>query len=194
MNGIDKIIARMESDTQAECDAIAAQSAAEAEAILAQYRADADKLLQDAQPRCKELEAQQLERLEGSSRLACRQRVLAEKQSLLDEAFSRAAQALARLPREQYIDLLAALAAENGQGGEELLFSPADRDAVGQAVTDAANAKKSGAAFTLSAETRETGGGLVLRRGRMEINCGFAELLRRARQEDSSAVAAVLFD
>lgn len=194
MNGIDKIIARMESDTQAECDAIAAQSAAEAEAILAQYRADADKLLQDAQPRCKELETQQLERLEGSSRLACRQRVLAEKQSLLDEAFSRAAQALARLPREQYIDLLAALAAENGQGGEELLFSPADRDAVGQAVTDAANAKKSGASFTLSAETRETGGGLVLRRGRMEINCGFAELLRRARQEDSSAVAAVLFD
>ena len=190
MNGIDKIIARMESDTQAECDAIAAQSAAEAEAILAQYRADADKLLQDAQPRCKELEAQQLERLEGSSRLACRQRVLAEKQSLLDEAFSRAAQALARLPREQYIDLLAALAA----GGEELLFAPTDRDAVGQAVTDAANAKKSGAAFTLSAETRETGGGLVLRRGRMEINCGFAELLRRARQEDSSAVAAVLFD
>ena len=148
MNGIDKIIARMESDTQAECDAIAAQSAAEAEAILAQYRADADKLLQDAQPRCKELEAQQLERLEGSSRLACRQRVLSEKQSLLDEAFSRAAQALARLPRGQYIDLLAALAAENGQGGEELLFSPADRDAVGQAVTDAANAKKSGASFT----------------------------------------------
>ena len=65
---------------------------------------------------------------------------------------------------------------------------------MGQAVTDAANAKKSGASFTLSAETRETGGGLVLRRGRMEINCGFAELLRRARQEDSSAVAAVLFD
>ena len=48
--------------------------------------------------------------------------------------------------------------------------------------------------FTLAADTRETGGGVVLQRGRMEINCGFAELLRRARQEDSSAVAAVLFD
>ena len=39
MNGIDKIIARMEADTQAECADIAAQAAAEAEAILAQYRA-----------------------------------------------------------------------------------------------------------------------------------------------------------
>ena len=91
-------------------------------------------------------------------------------------------------------DLLASLAAENGQGGEALVFSAADRDTVGQAVVDAANGKKPGAGFTLAADTRETGGGVVLQRGRMEINCGFAELLRRARQEDSSAVAAVLFD
>ena len=79
-------------------------------------------------------------------------------------------------------------------GAEALVFSAADRDTVGQAVVDAANGKKPGAGFTLAADTRETGGGVVLQRGRMEINCGFAELLRRARQEDSSAVAAVLFD
>ena len=172
MNGIDKIIARMEADTQAECADIAAQAAAEAEAILARYRAEADKLLREGEARCKVLEHEQVERLEGGSRLAC----------------------LLKLPRPEYIDLLASLAAENGQGGEALVFSAADRDTVGQAVVDAANGKKPGAGFTLAADTRETGGGVVLQRGRMEINCGFAELLRRARQEDSSAVAAVLFD
>ena len=190
MNGIDKIIARMEADTQAECADIAAQAAAEAEAILARYRAEADKLLREGEARCKVLEREQVERLEGG----CRQRVLAEKQRMLDEAFARAADALLKLPRPEYIDLLASLAAENGQGGEALVFSAADRDTVGQAVVDAANGKKPGAGFTLAADTRETGGGVVLQRGRMEINCGFAELLRRARQEDSSAVAAVLFD
>ena len=189
MNGIEKIIARMEADTQAECADIAAQAAAEAEAILARYRADADKLLREGEARCKVLEREQVERLEGGS-----QRVLAEKQRMLDEAFARAADALLKLPRPEYIDLLASLAAENGQGGEALVFSAADRDTVGQAVVDAANGKKPGAGFTLAADTRETGGGVVLQRGRMEINCGFAELLRRARQEDSSAVAAVLFD
>ena len=200
MNGIDKIIARMEADTQAECADIAAQAAAEAEAILARYRAEADKLLREGEARCKVLEHEQVERLEGGSRLACRQPLLlrqhplAEKQRLLDEAFARAADALLKLPRPEYIDLLASLAAENGQGGEALVFSAADRDTVGQAVVDAANGKKPGAGFTLAADTRETGGGVVLQRGRMEINCGFAELLRRARQEDSSAVAAVLFD
>ena len=94
MNGIEKIIARMEADTQAECADIAAQAAAEAEAILAQYRAEADKLLREGEARCKVLEHEQTERLEGGSRLACRQRVLAEKQRMLDEAFARAADTL----------------------------------------------------------------------------------------------------
>lgn len=44
----------------------------------------------------------------------------------------------------------------------------------------AANARKAGAAFRLSEETRETGGGLVLRRGRVELNCSFTEKLRPA--------------
>ena len=70
MNGIDKIIARMEADTQAECADIAAQAAAEAEAILARYRAEADKLLREGEARCKVLEHEQVERLEGGSRLA----------------------------------------------------------------------------------------------------------------------------
>ena len=124
MNGIDKIIARMEADTQAECADIAAQAAAEAEAILARYRAEADKLLREGEARCKVLEHEQVERLEGGSRLACRQRVLAEKQRMLDEAFARAADALLKLPRPEYIDLLASLAAENGRGAGVLRRRP----------------------------------------------------------------------
>ena len=45
--------------------------------------------------------------------------------------------------------VLAALAAENGSGDEELLLSARDREAVGAAVVDAANARKPGASFHL---------------------------------------------
>ena len=88
----------------------------------------------------------------------------------------------------------AALAAENGSGDEELLLSAHDRETVGAAVVDAANAKRPGTAFRLSDETRDTGGGLVLRRDRVELNCSFTEKLRQLRQEESSAVAKLLFD
>ena len=194
MNGIEKIISRMEADAKAERDAITAAAQQKAESIRHDYQATADALQQEAQVRRQDQNAERLEHLNGSSQMACRQRVLAVKQEVIDEAFAQAAQQLTQLPAEQYVPLLAALAADNGVGDEEILLSAADRQAVGQAVVDAANGKKPGAGFTLAADTRETGGGVVLQRGRMEINCGFTELLRRARQEDSSAVAAVLFD
>ena len=194
MNGLDKIIARMEADTRVECDALAANAAGNADAILRDYQAQADAVARDSAQRAETQAAEHLEHLNGSSQLVCRQRVLAAKQHLIDEAFARAAQALTALPQADYIDLLAALAAENGSGDEELLLSKTDRDAVGAAVVEAANAKKPGAAFRLSEETRDTGGGLVLRRGRVELNCSFTEKLRQLRQEESSAVAQLLFD
>ncbi len=194
MNGLEKIVARMEADTQAACDALAASAAENAAAILRDCQAQADAAAQDSAQRAAAQAAEHLEHLNGSSQLACRQRVLAAKQQLIDEAFARTAQALTALPQAAYIDLLASLAAENGSGDEELLLSKTDRDAVGAAVVEAANAKKPGAAFRLSEETRDTGGGLVLRRGRVELNCSFTEKLRQLRQEESSAVAQLLFD
>ena len=194
MNGLDKIIARMESDIRAECDALAASAAENAAAILRDCQAQADAVTRDSAQRAETQAAEHLEHLNGSSQLACRQRVLAAKQQLIDEAFARAAQALAALPQAEYVDLLAALAAENGSGDEELLLSAHDRETVGAAVVDAANAKRPGTAFRLSDETRDTGGGLVLRRDRVELNCSFTEKLRQLRQEESSAVAKLLFD
>lgn len=194
MNGLDKIVARMEEDTRVECDALAANAAENAAAILRSYQEQADALTQDSAQRGAAQAAEHLEHLNGSSQLACRQRVLAAKQQLIDEAFARAAQALTALPQTAYTDLLAALAAENGNGDEELLLSAHDREAVGKAVVAAANIRKPGAAFRLSDETRETGGGLVLRRGRVELNCSFTEKLRQLRQEEASAVAKLLFD
>lgn len=194
MNGLEKIVARMEADTQAACDALAASAAENAAAILRDCQAQADAAAQDSAQRAAAQAAEHLEHLNGSSQLACRQRVLAAKQQLIDEAFARTSQALTALPQAAYVDLLASLAAENGSGDEELLLSKTDRDAVGAAVVEAANAKKPGAAFRLSEETRDTGGGLVLRRGRVELNCSFTEKLRQLRQEESSAVAQLLFD
>ena len=194
MNGLEKIVARMEADTQAACEALAASAAENAAAILRDCQAQADAAAQDSAQRAAAQAAAHLEHLNGSSQLACRQRVLAAKQQLIDEAFTRTAQVLTALPQAEYVDLLASLAAENGSGDEELLLSKTDRDAVGAAVVEAANAKKPGAAFCLSEETRDTGGGLVLRRGRVELNCSFTEKLRQLRQEESSAVAQLLFD
>ena len=88
---------------------------------------------------------------------------------------------------------LASLAAASGTGDEEIILSAADAAEIGAQVVEKANAAKSGAAFTLSAETRELEGGLVLKRGSVEVNCAFATQLRLLRQTMAADVAAILF-
>ena len=173
MNGLEKINQRIRQDGSDEIAAI------QAEAEAAERRA--------------RTVAERLERLGGSAEMERRQLLLAAKQGCIDEAFARAAQALRDLPRQDYVALLARLAAENGSGDEELVLSAADRDAVGPAVVDAANALKPGAAFTLSSESRDLGGGLVLKRGLVEVNCTFDTRLRQLRQEMATDVAQILF-
>ena len=77
MNGIEKIISRMEADAKAERDAVTAAAQQKAESIRHDYQATADTLQQEAQVRRQAQNAERLEHLNGSSQMACRQRVLA---------------------------------------------------------------------------------------------------------------------
>ena len=62
--------------------------------------------------------AEHLEHLNGSSQLACRQKVLAAKQQLIDEAFAGAAQRLSSLPHDSLSasGMIAAIAFSTGSG------------------------------------------------------------------------------
>ena len=193
MNGLEKINQRIRQDGSDEVAAIQAEAEGRVRSIRADYRAQIAQLEADASARRSQAVAERLERLSGSADMERRQMLLAAKQGCIDETFARAAKALENLPRQDYVALLARLAAENGNGDEELVLSAADRDAVGPAVGAAANALKPGAAFTLSPESRDLGGGLVLKRGLVEVNCTFDTRLRQLRQEMATDVAQILF-
>ena len=195
MNGIEKISARILADAETEAAAIRAQAGEKA----AQLRADYDRRIESEQQRLTaEAQAEadkQLERDQGAARMAARRQLLETKQALVDAAFRQAEQQLLSLPTAEYTKLCAQLAARaSASGSEELIFSPADREAVGAQVTERANALKPGAAFRLSAETRETGGGVVLKAGDIEYNCTFPAQLRALRQSMAAETASVLFE
>jgi len=194
MNGLEKITERIRRDGQAEADAILAEAGKRIETAQAGFKAQAAQLTADAEAKRQRAVADRLERLQSSADMERRQMLLAAKQGCIDEAFAKAADALRGLPEDAYVALLAKLAADNGTGVEELVLSAADHDAIGDAVVSAANAAKPGAAFTLSPETRELNGGLVLKKGPVEVNCAFDTQLRQLRQELASDVAHILFD
>ena len=98
------------------------------------------------------------------------------------------------LPEKDYVAFLAKLAARASvTGEEEILLNTRDREAIGAKLVKAANALLPNGKLSLSDETRDIAGGLILRRGSIEANCS-AELLVELSQSDLSAkVAEILF-
>lgn len=196
MNGIEKITGRINEDAQREIDAIAAQAKSEADAITARYEAQAEKEAAEILARGKANADERVERLASVAELEAKKMTLAAKQKVLDKAFDKALQDLTELSEEKYVALLAALAVKAASSGsEKIILSPADRSRYGVKVAEMANSAlgKKGR-LTLSEETRDIKGGLLLSDGDVEVNCAFETLVRLTRNQIAGDVAKVLFD
>ena len=199
MNGINKITDRIRSDALAEIRSLQTQTEEQCKAITDEGEQKARELYWELMREGTEDARLRLERLLSAAKMECSKDVLRAKQDLIARCFSHAAEQLRALPREELVPFLAKLAADAAvTGEEEIVLSAADKTALGDQVCRQANAlltqagKK--AALRLSDQTRETGGGLILTRGRVESNCTFAVLVESVREELSLQVAHILFD
>lgn len=198
MNGIEKITARLTRDAQAEIDAVNAEADAVCAAITAEYEAKAAEAYEKRMAKGKADCASRSERMAATADMEQRKATLAFKQEMVGEAFEKAVDAIVAMPREEYIDFLASLAAAAAnRGDEEIVFSATDKDAVGAEVVKRANAllkqKGAKAALSLGAETADICGGLMLRSGNVETNCDVDTLVKMHRASLSSQVAEILF-
>jgi V/A-type H+-transporting ATPase subunit E len=199
MDGISKIIDRIRADSDAEAEAVLAEGKARAAAITEEFaelerRAYGDLITKGATE-----SVARFERLKNIAALDTKKAVLTEKQELLSAAFAAAEAELAKLPEAQYTDLLARLAADAARtGAETLVFNAADRARVGAAVVDGAKkllaAQGRNASLTLSAETRDISGGVIVSGGDIETNASLSALVALYKNELSPRVAAILFE
>lgn len=198
MNGIERITARLEADAQAEIDALNGETAAQCEAIRAEYAAKAqaeyEKRVKEGTKSC-ELRAQ---RLESTAEMEAKKSILAFKQEMVSAAFTAAAEKMIHMPKEEYVAFLASQAAKAVATGEEvLIFNSRDAGAVGEAVAKKANAllKEKGlrGSLSVSAETRDIPGGVIVKQGDIEVNCSVDTLVQLYRDQLASQVAEILF-
>jgi len=198
MNGIDKITKQIASEAQAEIDAVLAEAEANAADIAAEYakkaEAEAAELLRSG----RESAEQRVQRAERTTRLEARKDILGLKQELVAAAYDKAREAILALDEDKYVAFLAAQAGSAAlTGTEEVILSKADRDRIGAKLLAAANAAavKRGlpGELKLSDETRAVSGGLILRRGSIEVNCTLDKLLEMSRSSLDAEVASVLF-
>lgn len=140
MEGMEKIRAKIAADAQAEADRILLAAQAEADAIAADYAARAKQAQAEAMEKGRAAAAQREERLVSAALMEGRQAQLRAKQEMVSQAFDLALEKLKALPQQDYVNLLARLAAKAAvTGREEVILNAADRERVGKAVVAAAN-------------------------------------------------------
>ena len=193
MNGIEKITQRIASDAQAEVDRILGDAREEAARISANYRAQADAEAQELDAKNERAAAEQEERLISAAQMKASRLQLAAKQEMVEKAYIQALDKLCALPEEQYVAILADLLVKaSSNGKEEAVFSPEDRERVGEAAVAKAN-ELSGKQLRLSEETQPIRGGFILKDKNVEVNCTFETLVRLQKAETAGAVAQKLF-
>ena len=193
MNGIEKITQRIASDAQAEVDRILGDARDEAGRIAANYRAQADAGAAELAAKNEKAAAEREERLVSAAQMEARKVQLAAKQEMVEKAYIQALDKLCALPEEQYVAILADLLVKaSSNGKEEAVFSPEDRERVGEAAVAKAN-ELSGKQLRLSDETQPIRGGFILKDKNVEVNCTFETLVRLQKAETAGAVAQKLF-
>ena len=193
MNGIDKIIQRIEADAQAELDRVLSAAKEQAEEITELYRSRAEAEAAELKARNEKNAAEREERLVSSAQMEVRKASLAAKQQMLDKAYALALDKLCSMPDAQYIETVAELLVQAApRGAGKVIFSPGEKERIGAAAVAMANEKLDGQ-LTVAEETRPIRGGFILADGRVEVNCSFDTLVRLQKNETAGAVAKILF-
>lgn len=199
MKGTEKIIAHIRADGDAEAKKIIDAASKQAEekraesfkAALSEY----EKLMQAGNAECEDI-------LSGSRRIAemeAKKSVLSVKQEMISAAFDAAREEIVNMPRDKYTQFLARMAAEAATSGmEEIVLNARDKAEVGRSVCKAANellsAKGTPGKLTVSEDTADISGGVIVRFGGIETNCSIDALIRQRRSGLSTEVAAALFE
>ena len=199
MNGIEKIISHIESDAKNEIDKIYADAAAKCLEIEKQYDKQANDTYWKVIKAGSEQAKLSIERLDSAAQLEAKKQLLACKQELITKTFAKAVSALAQLPEDTYVTFLAKLAAQaSTTGNETIIMSQADRARCGKAVCLAANEILSASgkkpSLTLSTQTRDIPGGIIVSSGAIEVNCSIDALVGQVKDELASKVADILFN
>ncbi len=196
---VEKLTKRIISDAEQEARKIIDEGKAEADRIVTDAKAEAQKILAKAKERADAEAKEHIRRAVSLRELEARKAILGEKGKLMEEAFEKAIEELRRRDRESNYALTREMLLKVIETGtEEIIFSPEDREAIGEPFIASLNEelKKAGkrGEVKISDETRPIRGGFIARSGQKESNSSFEMLLKMLRDQLEMDISKVLFE
>lgn len=222
MNGLKNMTDRILSDAREEAAAILKRAQDECGEIAARYEAQADEIRERLSLEAEAKGADMIARAKSSAAMQKRNLLLRQQGDLIDGVFTDAEAWVLSLTSDKYADVLGGLLAsalhelyttqaqnqalygeeeEDSEAPCEVLLNKKDRDSIGDAVIATARKKLIGKLpesqlekLILSKDTVRIKGGVILRRGDVELNSSFETVFAQLRRELEGEIAQVLFE
>lgn len=194
MNGLDKIIKKIESDSRAACRAVISEAELKAKEILSAGEKNCEEIKKREDVRCENSCVDVRARAESAAELEIRKGKLLARQTVISDMLEKCKNSLKSLEKEEYFKLILKMVekySENQDG--VIVFSKKDTDRMDKNFISKIN-KVSAGKLALGEPNKKIDGGFVLVYGDIEINCTFDTIFTVEKEKLTDVVSAVLFD
>ena len=196
MDGIEKIIGRINAAAAEECAAIAQKAQQDCDVIRAEYAQKVQSAYESAVKSGEVEISLDAEHLIRNAKLDARKEILSAKQEVMNLAFDAAKTKLSTLSEDEYLAWLVNMACEVSNGSGELILSKRDA-ALGERIAAKANevliSQGKKGELTVSQDVCDVDAGFILREGKTEVDCSLSAILEFKRKNMAAAVADILF-
>lgn len=194
MNGLDKIIAQINAQGDAEVKKIAGETAAKSREILENAKTKAAELAAGEQAAAQLKQAQAKAAAQSSAELARRRALLKVRGELIDQVIEKARNRLETQTPQQAEQTLLAMARRYAAGAKgQVAFCERDL-ALGQAFFARFLQAAGTDQLTLCTEPAAISGGFVLTDGPVELDCSYRSLFESAREQMQDEANRLLFE
>ncbi len=196
MNGIDKIISKINDDSAARCAFIIDKAQKECDEIIAKAKADGEKLEAQLLENAEKESASVIAMAKSGASQISRQNLLAARVDLISDTLAKLLERMKSLPEEEYFSALIKLACENAMKGKCIAkLSSEDNNRIpkgfGNKLADALREK--GTECVLSAEPADISSGILLVYGDIEVNCSFDAVIEEKSDYLKAEISEILF-
>lgn len=191
---IEKIISKITDDARKEAEEEMLQAVREAEAITKNAMEKAEEKTAQAEKDGQRDKVKQLESRRAVAAIDGRNIILDQKQKIIDECFDSAMKKVAEPgDRDEYLEFLSGTVRASGLTEGEIILNKKDMEELGDKLTAKLKGGATGGGFTVSKETADIIGGLMIRKGSTWYNASIEAIAKEIRNDLTAEIAAVLF-
>ena len=195
MDGLSKIITKIQEENAEECKRTLDEADKTAEKIISEAKTEAQEIKRQAAEKSEKEAALVMEKAASGAELEYRRIILAAKCEIIEAVTQAAMDYFAGLDDEKYFSYIERLAADGALAGDgKIMFSERDFKRVPKDFEKSLNQKLGkGKSLSVSDEFASCRGGFLIIYPEMRVDCTFESLLDDAKEDIRDTLGRILF-